>query len=309
MQTAFISHRTCSQHDPGEGHPESPARLAAINDRLVASGVAALLKPMEAPLVTRDALGRVHGSPYLDEVERRAPKQGRVQLDPDTAMSSHSLEAAKRAAGAVVHGVDLVMAKDVANAFCAVRPPGHHALPDRAMGFCIFNNVAVGAAHGLAHHGLSRVAVLDFDVHHGNGTEAMFAADPRVLFCSTFQHPYYPYQGADTTSDHIINSPLPAGTDGAKFRDAVQRDWIPNVRKFKPEMIFISAGFDAHREDPLAYLKLTEDDYRWVTNEIVSLAREFCGGRIVSTLEGGYNLDALGRSVTEHVRVLAGASQ
>ncbi len=222
-------------------------------------------------------------------------------------MNPNSLEAARRAAGAVVLGVDLVMTGKAKNVFCAVRPPGHHALSSRSMGFCIFNNIAVAAAHARAVYGIKRVAILDFDVHHGNGTEEIFSSEPNVMLCSTFQHPYYPYQGADTISDHIINTPIAANSGGEEFRAAVAKDWIPNVKRFRPDLILISAGFDAHKDDPLAYLKLTEDDYRWVTAEIMKLADEFSKGRIVSALEGGYNLDALGRSVTEHIRVLMGA--
>lgn len=308
MTTAFITHPACKLHDMGADHPESPQRLGAIKDRLIASGLDSLLQHHEAPLVKRDALLRVHRESYVAEIEAKAPRTGSVQLDPDTAMNPHSLEAARRAAGAAVFAVDLVMAGQVRNAFCAVRPPGHHALSNRSMGFCIFNNIAVGAAHARAVHGIKRVAILDFDVHHGNGTEEIFSDEPDVMLCSTFQHPYYPYQGADTISDHIINSPITANSGGKEFREAVMRDWIPNVKKFEPELILISAGFDAHKDDPLAYLKLTEDDYRWVTGEIMKLANEFCKGRIVSSLEGGYNLDALGRSVTEHIRVLLGAA-
>ncbi len=307
MTTAYITHPACKLHDMGAHHPESPQRLSAIEDRLIASGINALLDHHEAPSVSRDALLRVHPESYVSAVETQAPKQGMVQLDPDTAMNPHSLEAARRAAGAVVHGVDLVMSGKASNAFCAVRPPGHHAFSSRSMGFCIFNNVAIAAAHARAKHGIKRVAILDFDVHHGNGTEAIFADEPNVMLCSTFQHPYYPYQGADTVSDHIINTPLAAFSAAAEFRAAVTRDWIPNIERFRPEFILISAGFDAHKEDPLAYLKLTEDDYRWVTAEIMKMANEFSKGRIVSTLEGGYNFDALGRSVAEHVRVLLGA--
>jgi acetoin utilization deacetylase AcuC-like enzyme len=306
--TAYITHPVCKLHDMGAGHPESPQRLAAIKDRLIASGIDNLLIHHEAPLITREALLRVHRESYVDEIDAKAPHKGMVQLDPDTSMNPHSLEAARRAAGAVVLGVDLVMTAKVKNAFCAVRPPGHHALSNRSMGFCIFNNVAVAAAHARAAHGIKRVAILDFDVHHGNGTEEIFADEPNVMLCSTFQHPYYPYQGADTISDHIINTPISANAGGEEFRAAVLRDWIPNVKKFAPELILISAGFDAHKDDPLAYLKLTEDDYGWVTAEIVKLANEFSKGRIVSTLEGGYNLDALGRSVTEHIRVLIGSA-
>ena len=309
MTTAFITHPTCKLHDMGAGHPESPQRLSAIKDRLIASGIDGLLQHHEAPLVKREALLRVHRESYVDNIEAKAPHTGLIQLDPDTSMNSHSLEAARRAAGALVHGVDLVMTGKVQNAFCAVRPPGHHALSNRSMGFCIFNNIAVAAAHARAEHGIKRVAILDFDVHHGNGTEEIFANEPDVMLCSTFQHPYYPYQGADTVSDHIINTPIAANSGGKEFREAVMRDWIPNVKRFRPDFILISAGFDAHKDDPLAYLKLTEDDYRWVTMEIMKLADEFSKGRIVSALEGGYNLDALGRSVTEHIRVLMDAKK
>ncbi len=307
MATAFLTHPACKLHDMGNHHPESPQRLAAIKDRLIASGLDGLLQHHQAPLVTREALLRVHTANHLDNIEAKAPREGLVQLDPDTSMNPHSLEAARRAAGAVVYGVDLVMTGKVRNAFCAVRPPGHHALSHRSMGFCIFNNVAVAAAHARAAHGIKRVAILDFDVHHGNGTEEIFADEPNVMLCSTFQHPFYPYQGADTVSDHIINSPLPAMSNGKEFRAAVTEDWIPNLKRFQPELILISAGFDAHKEDPLAYLRLIEDDYRWVTTEIIKLANEFAKGRIVSALEGGYHLDALGRSVTEHIRTLLDA--
>lgn len=309
MTTAYITHPTCELHDMGPDHPESPRRLHAIRERLTQTGLMAKLQQYEAPLVKREVLMLAHRIAYLDDIEARAPKSGRVQLDPDTAMNPHSLEAAKRAAGAVVLAVDLVMSGKAHNAFCAVRPPGHHALSNRSMGFCIYNNVAVAAAYARAVHSVKRVAILDFDVHHGNGTEEIFAAEPNVMLCSTFQHPYYPYQGADTVSDHIINSPIAANSGGKEFRAAVMRDWLPNVRKFKPDLILFSAGFDAHQDDPLAYLKLTEDDYRWVTEEVVKLADEICNGRIVSALEGGYNLDALGRSVTEHVGVLLNAAR
>lgn len=307
MTTAFITHSACALHDMGAGHPESPQRLGAIKDRLIAAGLDGLLQHYEAPRVKREQLLRVHSESYVDEIDAQAPREGLVQLDPDTSMNPHSLEAARRAAGAVVLGVDLVMTGTLQNAFCAVRPPGHHALSNRSMGFCIFNNVAVAAAHARAEYGVKRVAILDFDVHHGNGTEEIFASEPDVMLCSTFQHPFYPYAGADTVSDHIINSPLPATSGGEDFRAAVLADWIPNVSRFQPDLILVSAGFDAHKDDPLAYLRLLEDDYRWVTVEIVKLANEFSKGRIVSTLEGGYNLDALGRSVTEHIRVLLSA--
>jgi acetoin utilization deacetylase AcuC-like enzyme len=273
---------------------------------LEASGLAKKMIAVEAPAATREQLERVHEPALVDQVMQTAPTSGYAYLDPDTSMNPKSLSAALRAAGALVKGTDMVMAGEVGRAFCAVRPPGHHATRARAMGFCMFNNVAVGAAHALEVHGLERVAVLDFDVHHGNGTEDAFHDDPRVMLCSTFQHPYYPYSGADSGNDHIVNTPLPAMTDGRGFRAAVERDWLPALDRFKPQLVFVSAGFDAHREDPLAYLKLADEDYRWVTEKLVEVAERHAQGRVVSTLEGGYNTVALGRCVVEHVAALAG---
>jgi acetoin utilization deacetylase AcuC-like enzyme len=290
----------------GQGHPESPQRLRSVMRALEESGLAAKLMAFEAPAAEREHLERVHDSEHVDLVFSAAPDRGYAYLDPDTSMNPKSLSAALRAAGAVVKATDLVMAGEARNAFCAVRPPGHHATRARAMGFCMFNNVAIGAAHAIEAHGLERVAVLDFDVHHGNGTEDAFRDDPRVMLCSTFQHPYYPYSGADTSSEHIINVPLPAMTDGRGFRAAVERDWLPALERHQPQLVFVSAGFDAHRDDPLAYLQLSDEDYRWVTEMLVEVAERFAGGRVVSTLEGGYNTDALGRCVVEHVSVLAG---
>src|SRR5260221_1064868 len=305
MATALFTHPDCSLHEMGAGHPESPQRLKAILAALEASGLPAKLAVREAPLAQREHLERVHDAGHVDLVFGAAPQRGYAYLDPDTSMNPKSLSAALQAAGAVVSATDMVMAGEAKNAFCAVRPPGHHATPDRAMGFCIFNNVAIGAMHAIEAHGLERGEILDFDVHHGNGTESAFHEDPRVMLCSTFQHPYYPYSGADSGNRHIINVPLPAMTDGAGFRDAVTRFWMPALEKFKPEMVFVSAGFDAHRDDPLAYLKLDDEDYRWVTEQLVDVAERHAGGRVVSTLEGGYNTDALGRCVVEHVRVLS----
>lgn len=304
MQTVLIRHPACSLHDMGAHHPECPERLSAISDRLISSGLDALLEHHEAPEATREQLTRVHDGHYVDQVMARAPTHGLVHLDPDTAMMPHTLPAALHAAGAAVLAVDLVVGGAAANAFCAIRPPGHHAVPDRAMGFCIFNNIAVAAAHALEHHGLERVAILDFDVHHGNGTEDIFRDDPRVLLCQTFQHPFYPYQGADSGNAHVINVPLASGTGSEGFRMAIEKAWLPALEAFGPQMLFISAGFDAHREDPLAYLELTEADYVWVTRKLLAIADRHCKGRVVSSLEGGYALDALGRSVTEHVRAL-----
>jgi acetoin utilization deacetylase AcuC-like enzyme len=305
MQTAYISHPACLQHEMGRGHPECPARIQAIEDQLIASGLFPFLQHHDAPRATREQLARVHSERYIDTVEAAQPAEGLTMLDPDTWMNPHTWEAALRAAGAAVLGTDLVMAGRVESAFCNVRPPGHHATRNQSMGFCFFNNVAVGVAHALAHHGLERVAIVDFDVHHGNGTEDIFADDPRVMLCSTFQHPFYPYRGADTVSDHIINAPLPAYTDGIGFRAAVTEKFLPALNDFKPQMIFVSAGFDAHRDDDMASLKLVEADYTWVTQQIKKVAASHAGRRIVSTLEGGYELHALGRSAAAHVKVLS----
>ncbi len=306
MSLAYITHPACALHSIDTGHPESPARLAAINDRLIASGLDALVRHYEAPAASREQLTRVHTAAYVDEIFARAPDAGRVWLDPDTAMTAHTLEAALHAAGAAVLGVDLVMRGKVDSAFCAVRPPGHHAERDRAMGFCLFNNVAVGAAHALATYGLERVAIVDFDVHHGNGTENIFAEEPRVLLCSSFQHPFYPHSGADTHNVHILNLPLPAGTNGAGFRAVYTKQGLPALNAFRPQLLLISAGFDAHIEDEMAGLALTEADYSWITTEIHALAERHAKGRIVSCLEGGYALSALGRSVCAHLDALLG---
>ena len=305
MATAIYTHPDCAAHEMGTGHPESPLRLRAILEALESSGLLAKLSVREAPQAQREHLERVHDTQHVDMIFEAAPQRGYAYLDPDTSMNPKSLSAALRAAGAVVSATDAVMAGDASNAFCAVRPPGHHATPTRPMGFCLFNNVAVGAMHAIEHHGLERVAVLDFDVHHGNGTEDAFHEDKRVMLCSTFQHPYYPYCGADSGNEHIINVPLPAMTDGRGFREAVERFWMPALAAFKPQMVFVSAGFDAHRDDPLAYHKLDDEDYRWVTEKLMEVAREHADGRVVSTLEGGYNTEALGRCVVEHVRVLS----
>ncbi|WP_124951207.1 histone deacetylase family protein [Sulfuriferula thiophila] len=304
MQTAFITHSACLKHDMGNDHPESPARLAAIEDQLIASGIFPFLQHHDAPRATEEQLARVHTHEYIHSIKVAAPQQGLIYLDPDTAMNPYTLEAALHAAGAAVLATDLVMGGQVENAFCNVRPPGHHATRNQSMGFCIFNNVAVGVAHAMAQYGLKRVAIVDFDVHHGNGTEDIFKDDPRVMLCSTFQHPFYPYSGADSGNDHIINVPLAARTDSQGFRDAVNSAWLPKLEAFKPEMIFISAGFDAHREDDMANLGLVEADYTWVTQQIKALATQYAQQRIVSTLEGGYALHALGRSATAHIRVL-----
>ncbi len=306
MFTAIISHPACARHDMGPHHPECPERLTAIQDQLIAARLHDFLRYYDAPRATREQLLRVHTAAYLDQIEASAPAAGLTRLDPDTAMNPYSLEAALRAAGAAVMATDMVMRGEADNAFCNVRPPGHHATRDQSMGFCIFNNVAVGVAHALAQYGLQRVAIVDFDVHHGNGTEDIFHDDPRVMLCSTFQHPFYPHSGAGSGNEHIINVPLPAGTDGAGFRAAFMEQCLPALEQFAPEMVFISAGFDAHREDDMAMLNLTEADYTWVTQQVKTIAQKYAHGRIVSTLEGGYALPALGRSAAAHIRVLAG---
>jgi acetoin utilization deacetylase AcuC-like enzyme len=306
MPTAFIHHADCLRHDMGAHHPECPERLGAVEDQLIASGLMVGLEIHEAPLALREQLERVHAPEYVATLATVAPEHGIVHLDPDTAMNAYTHRAALRAAGAAILATDLVAGGTVENAFCNVRPPGHHAERHRAMGFCFFNNVAVAAAHALDVHGLERVAIVDFDVHHGNGTEDIFRDDPRVLMVSTFQHPFYPYSGVEGRSERMVNVPLAARSTGREFRAAVEAHWLPALEAFEPRMIFVSAGFDAHRDDDMAGLGLVESDYAWVTGRLMEVADRHAGGRIVSTLEGGYELHALGRSVAAHLRVLAG---
>ena len=304
MATAFIHHPDCVLHDMGAHHPESPDRLAAIEDYLLATGLIQHLVSEAAPKASREQLLRVHDGSHIDSIESASPQRGMVHLDPDTAMNPHTLSAALHAAGAVVRAADMVIRGEAENAFCNVRPPGHHACRGRAMGFCFFNNVAVGAAHALEAHGLERVAIVDFDVHHGNGTEDIFCDDERVLMVSTFQHPFYPYSGTEGRSEQMVNIPLAAYSGSEAFRQAVENAWLPALHGFAPQMVFVSAGFDAHRDDDMASLGLVEADYAWVTRQIVEIADRYASGRIVSTLEGGYNLPALARSVGAHVREL-----
>jgi acetoin utilization deacetylase AcuC-like enzyme len=305
MATGFYSHPDCLLHEMGEGHPECPARLQAIEDQLIASRIDALVEREAAPLAELAALARVHTQAHIDYVRSRSPVEGYAQIDPDTSMNPHTWQAALRAAGAAVAATDAVLEGRYDNAFCSVRPPGHHAEPARAMGFCFFNNVAIAARHALDVHGLARVAIVDFDVHHGNGTEAAFSGDERVLMCSFFQHPLYPFSGTDNRAPNMVNLPMPARTTGMAVREAVDMMWLPRLDEFKPEMIFVSAGFDAHREDDIGNMGLVEGDYAWLTEQIRGVAKRHARGRIVSCLEGGYNLSALGRSVVAHVRALA----
>jgi acetoin utilization deacetylase AcuC-like enzyme len=306
MPTAFITHADCLKHDMGAHHPERPARLTAIEDQLIASGVGQHLTRYEAPLATDEQLARVHPLDYVRAIRDAAPHSGTVHLDPDTAMNPWTLQAALRAAGAAVLAVDLVLEKKVTSAFCAVRPPGHHACRARPMGFCIFNNVAVAARHAVHQHGLERVAIIDFDVHHGNGTENIFEGDDNVLMASTFQHPFYPYSGTDDPARNMVNVPLAAGSGSREFREAVREAWIPALNEYRPELVIFSAGFDAHAEDEMAMLRFSDADYAWVTEQLKAVADKHAGGRMVSMLEGGYALSALGRSAVQHIKVMAG---
>jgi acetoin utilization deacetylase AcuC-like enzyme len=305
METLYLTHPSCRLHEMGEWHPECPQRLDAISDQLLASGIMPYLDARETFAASREALLRAHSAAYIDGLAESLPAEGYRALDPDTLMNPHSFEAALHAAGAGVQAVDAIMAGEASTAFCAVRPPGHHACRDRAMGFCLFNNVAIAAHHAMARHGLRRVAIIDFDVHHGNGTEDIFAGDARVLMCGIFQHPFYPHTGSPPSADNMVNVPVPAYTAGPAIREIVTREWLPRLEAHRPQMILVSAGFDAHREDELGQLGLVEADYAWITDQIVQVAERHADGRIVSMLEGGYDLSALGRSVVAHIRELA----
>ncbi len=312
--TGYFTHKDCWQHEMGQGHPECPERLDAIEDRLLASGVGDALDRREAPLAPLGDIELAHdrmmiaairglGDQLADDIQAGGPRY--AQIDPDTLMNVNTWNAVLRASGAVLAATDSVIAGEMENAFCAVRPPGHHACHDKAMGFCIFNNIAIAARYALERHGLKRVAVVDFDVHHGNGTEDILGGDDRVLMVGFFQHPFYPYSGTQGQADNMLNLPVPAYTKGAAVRELIETMWIPRLEAFKPEMIFISAGFDAHRDDDLGQMGLVDQDYAWITQRIKDVARRHAQGRIVSSLEGGYNLRALGRSVEAHIRVLA----
>ena len=298
----------------GPGHPECPARLDAIEDRLLVTGVADALERYEAPEASLTDVELAHDRLYVASLrgmsdrlaeELLAGGPEHAQIDTDTSINTHTWAASLRAAGAALAATDAVLAGDLENAFCCVRPPGHHATRSKAMGFCFFNNVAIAAKYALQRYKLSRVAVVDFDVHHGNGTEDILSGDPRALMVSIFQHPFYPYSGDQAPAANMLNVPVPAYTKGMDVREIVEMMWIPRLEAFKPEMIFVSAGFDAHRDDDMGQLGLTEQDYTWITQRIKDVARRFSKGRIVSCLEGGYMMDPLARSVEAHIRVLA----
>jgi acetoin utilization deacetylase AcuC-like enzyme len=312
--TGYFTHRDCWKHEMGAGHPECPERLDAIEDHLLMSGLDVALDRREAPIAPLTDIELAHGRMYVaslrglsdrlkEEIDAGGPTHG--QVDPDTSINIHTWDAALRAAGAALAATDAVMAGEMENAFCAIRPPGHHACRDKAMGFCFFNNVAIAAKYAVERHGLKRVAIVDFDVHHGNGTEDIVAGDQRILMVSFFQHPFYPVGGTISSASNLVNLPVPAYTKGDVVRELIESAWIPRLEAFKPEMIFISAGFDAHREDDMGQMGLVEQDYAWITHRIQDVARRHAKGRIVSCLEGGYTLPALARCVEAHIRVLA----
>lgn len=310
MTTAIYSHPDCKRHEMGDWHPECPARLQAIEDLMIASHIDAYLEHREAPEATVEQIARVHTASVIARVRHHAQALeregfGYYPLDADTMLNPYSWKAALRAAGAAVAATNAVIAGELDNAFCSIRPPGHHATPTESMGFCLFDNVAIAAKHALEAHGLQRVAIVDFDVHHGNGTEEAFIGDARVLMTSFFQHPFYPYTEIRGSIPNMVNVPVPAFTKGDEVRQIVTEKWLPALHAHRPQMIFISAGFDAHREDDIGQLGLVEADYAWITKQVMAVAAEHAQGRIVSCLEGGYNLSALARSVVAHVKALA----
>jgi acetoin utilization deacetylase AcuC-like enzyme len=310
MLTTLISHPSCREHQMPDGHPECPARVDAISNQLLANGIDALLCQREAPAVTDEQLLRVHTAEHIQQVMRSSPESGSHFFTDDVYLSPHTITAARHAAGAGVLAVDMIMRGETNAVFCNVRPPGHHAERARAMGFCIFNNIAIAAAHALAAYGLQRVAIVDFDVHHGNGTQDIFLEDDRVLFCSSFQYPFYPNTEIDDVPGHIINTPLLATCRSQGFREAISAQWLPALEKFNPQIIFISAGFDAYIDDDMSSVSLVEQDYAWVTQQMRQLMdnknlpeQDQCKG-IVSMLEGGYDLLGLGRCAVAHIKAL-----
>lgn len=307
MLSAYITHPDCTRHEMGPHHPECPERLGAINDMLLTKGLLDYMAPYDAEPATVDQLERAHAALYVQELFAASPTEGYHHVDPDTSMNPHTLQAALRAAGAVVQATDLVLGGKAPSAFCNIRPPGHHAERDSAQGFCFFNNVAVGIRHALDVHGLQRVALIDFDVHHANGSEDILMGDERVLMCSIYEKGLFPDSGESHDGPNMVNVGLPARMGSDAFREAVLEQWLPALDAFAPQLIYISAGFDAHREDDMGNLALVEADYAWVTQQIMRLADRHCRGRVISCLEGGYALSALARSTAAHVRSLIGA--
>jgi acetoin utilization deacetylase AcuC-like enzyme len=303
MTIAIISHPDCTLHNVG-AHPECPERVRVIEEAIKRYPFQVPVNFYEAPLATREQLMGVHDKSYVNWIFSIAPKEGVIGIDADTYMNPYSLAAALRAAGSVVAGVDKVMKAEEQVAFCNVRPPGHHAEHEKAMGFCLFNNVAIGVMHAILAYGLKRVAIIDFDVHHGNGTQNIFQRDKRVMYCSSFQHPFYPGYDEEMDNKHILSVPLAAGTSGEMFRQRVQTTWFDKLAHFQPQLIFFSAGFDAHLNDSLAGLKLTETDYVWLTSQIAKIAKVHCNGKMVSVLEGGYDLNVLAQCVPAHVNAM-----
>ncbi|MFY9328955.1 MAG: histone deacetylase family protein [Georgfuchsia sp.] len=306
MHAAFITHADCARHKMGAGHPECPERLGAISDHLLSKGLLNYMTPYDAPLATEEQLGRAHSSLYVREILAASPAEGYLHIDPDTSMNPFTAQAALRAAGAAVLATDLVLSGKMQTAFCCVRPPGHHAERAAAMGFCFFNNVVVGIRHALDVHGLERVALVDFDVHHGNGSEDILGGDDRVIMCSIFERGLFPFTGENPTSENMINVPMPARSGSDKFREAVTVHWMPALEAFQPQLLYVSAGFDAHRDDDMGNLGLVDADYAWVTRQIMMIAKRHCQGRVISSLEGGYEFNSLARSAAAHVKVLIG---
>ena len=305
MSTLIFGHESSEEHDMGLGHPERPDRIRAVKKALDADRFNDL-EYREAPRATVEQISRVHDHSYVTELLEAVPEQGRVQVDPDTSMCPASGEAALRASGAIIAAIDAIMGGDSNSAFCAVRPPGHHAEPSRGMGFCLFNNVAIGVEHARIAHKLEKVAVVDFDVHHGNGTQAAFWSNPKVLVASSHQYPFYPGTGAGDEKGvgNIFNVPLANGSGSELFRRGIEKTVVPALEEFEPDLIVISAGFDGHARDPLANICLEEEDFEWITANLVNIAGEYCNGRIVSSLEGGYDLQSLSSSVTAHLNAL-----
>ena len=306
MPITIFSHPSCYYHENGVDHPECPERLSAINDQLIRSGMEYVVMQRDASPASKEALYLAHGKLYVDELFAKAPTEGHIWLDPDTIMGPKSLNAALHAAGSGLNAVDQVMAGTNEQAFCAVRPPGHHATREQAMGFCLLNNIAIAAEHALNQYQLSRVAIVDFDVHHGNGTDAMARKHENIFYASTHQSRIYPNTGnpADNIEGRILNVPMNAGEGSIRFREIYNHQILPAVRAFKPDLLMISAGFDAHKDDPLAQIEVETEDFGWITAELVKIANECCGGKIVSVLEGGYNLAALSDSVASHLKNL-----